>query len=201
MKTIISAIAASILATASFAGGSVSPIAPIAPKVTPAFTGLYFGGGLTFPQTYLDGEKKFFTDDVYNETGLGIGGTVGYVVYNSGLVSVAVEGRGAISISKYDITEFDSDTYNYGVYVKPEVYVAGGKLGIYALGGYAKVVVEDNFDKEDQLGFAYGAGAEYFITDSISVFGDYTMLPEFDLDEAGQQINNDQFQAGINYRF
>ena len=198
MKKLLSI--AAVASTLLMAGGDIAPVEPT-PVVPEAFTGFYVNGGFTIPQTYLDGEKNFFADDLYNETGLGLGAGVGYVAYNTGTVSVAAELRGAYSIANYDITPFDADTYNYGIYVKPEAYFVDGKLGIYALLGYADVTVEDDFYKESKDGFAYGLGAEYFVTETISVFGDYTMLPDFDVDEAGQQINNDQFYVGVNYRF
>ena len=194
-KFITAAVAASTIA---MAGGDI-----VVESTPVPFTGAYIGGGLTIPQTYVDGEKSFFEDDINNETGVGVGGNLGYVFYNTGDWSVAVEGRAAISVASYDITPFDADTYNYGVYLKPEVYfdLSGYKFGAYALAGWASVTVEDDFDSEDTDGFAYGLGGEYFATETLSVFVDYTMLPAFDTDVDGINVNNDQFMIGINYRW
>ncbi len=195
MKKILVAAVAAI--TMVFGGGDVAPVENVSEG---AFTGgLYIGGGFTAPQTYVDGEKSIFEDDTFNEYGLGLGAQIGYVAYNTGDFSVAVEGRVARSFWEFG----DDYTYNYGVYVKPEVYLVDGTVGIYALAGYANVGIGSDIAiiETNKSGFAYGAGIEYFVTGDISVYGDYVMLPTFDTDLSGVDVNNDQFQIGLNYRF
>jgi len=195
MKKILMAVVAAM--TVAIAGGDITPVQETVVSTPKAFTGFYVGGGLTLPTTYVDGEKKYFSDDENSEFGEGLGLNAGYVFYNTGAFSVAVEGRAARGI--WNETDIDY-TYNYGLYVKPEAYLFDKTIGFYGLAGYARAGIETDVDYHKD-GFAYGVGGEYFFTDKVSAFVDYTMLPDFKVDVDGESINNDQFMIGVNYRF
>jgi hypothetical protein len=193
MKKILVAVIASL--TMVFGGGDVAPIETQVEDNGSMLAGFYVGAGLTGPQTYLDGEKDFFEDDADNEFAQGLGLIAGYTFWENADYSAAIEGRAARTFWNYvDID--DAYTYNFGLYVKPEAYFIDRTVGVYALAGYAKVGFDSDLsDGIDENGFSYGIGAEYFINEAVSVFGDYVMLPEI------EDVVSDQFQVGVKYKF
>lgn len=198
MKKILMTLVA--VATLGFAGGDIAPVQEPVVVAEAPFTGFYVGGAITANETYVNGEKKYFGDDDYTETAYGLGLVGGYVFYNDGRFSVAGELRGARSF--WAESEGMDYTYNYGAFIRPEVYVFDNTVGLYGLAGYAKTAfVPTAGETVDESGFAYGVGAEYFVSKELSVFVDYTMLPDFDAGIDERKINNDQVQLGVSYRF
>jgi len=196
MKKILGLVAALVaMSVVAVAGGDIAPVVKEV-KVKPSF---YVGGGVTLDQSYVDGEKAFFDNDEYSsfEQGLAIIG--GYRFYNTCDVSVSVEGRAARTFWNDD----DGYIYNYGVYLKPEVFFKEN-LGVYALAGYSQVSVHHGAEEN---GFAYGVGAEYALKDfggyfkDVSVFMEYVMQPSFDTALIGQSVNNDTIVFGAVYTF
>lgn len=198
MKKITAIAAIAALTTGLMAGGDIAPVEAPCEVQAPAFTGFYVGGSVTAPETYTNGEKKYFGDNDETETSYGLGINAGYTFYNDGRFAISGELRGARSF--WGESEGMDYTYNYGAFVKPEVFVLDNKVGLYGTAGYAKTAFVGKDKTVSESGFAYGVGAEYFVTDKISAFVDYTMLPDFD---AGNfvRVNNDQIALGVNYRF
>ena len=196
-KTITSIATAALLATAVQAGGDIAPIEAKTIEIQePVQKDFYVGVGITGQTLYLKNEKDFFDDTVDSEVAGGAEIKVGYVFYRTGKVSVAVEAQAGRTFWGFDNDDFYS--YDYAAFVKPMYTFNGLGLGVYGLLGYAKSGISDSDVSVQENGLAYGVGAEYSITDSVSVYADYTMLPEFD---AFEDIRSDKVALGINYRW
>ena len=208
-NTIIAAAAVMAIGTTGLvAGGDLAPVAPVMEvEVVAPWTGFYVGGAVSANQTYLDGEADWFGTSYVNKTAYGLQGDAGYTFYNNGTFLISAEGRIGGSFAGDDYVE----TSYWGVYAKPEV--AFGAFGAYGLFGYGGVDMTDTENAElvdgraveyavtvNENGFSYGFGGSYAINDTVSVFADYVVLPQFDL-LFDRSIENDVISAGVNYRF
>lgn len=174
-KTIRSMVVAGILSSALFAGGNVAPVAPVA-VADVCYHGFYVGGGGSIQRTYSidkDWSKYVATQDKTNP----IFGLIGYQ-FNCYL---SVEGR--ISQSVYE--EDYADVLTYSFFLKPQ-YPVTEDFTVYALLGYGVVRVKGtdgntpaaNVGKTivDKGSFQWGFGMSYDVTESWSLFVDYTSL-------------------------
>ncbi|MFT7824660.1 MAG: outer membrane beta-barrel protein, partial [Sulfurimonas sp.] len=109
-----------------------------------------------------------------------------------------------------DAGDSDTDFSNLAIYLKPMYPI--GDLTLYGLLGYGKTTLEweDNYEKSDS-DFQWGIGAGYRISESLSLFVDYTVLyddDEFDPPSAEVMVMGhtkdykaDAITLGITYKF
>jgi len=198
LKTILVALMATM--TMAMAGGNIVPVQTI--EVAPVTKDFYVGGAITAVQTYENGSSNWFSDTLSSETGYGIQGQVGYVVYRSGDFSTAIEGRVGKTVGNYGMDEFDFDgdvsLLTYSALVKPQYNF--GDFGVYALVGYGTSKFTDGDFTARENGLVWGGGAEYAINDTWAVFADYTVNPVFE-DAGYPDIENDIMALGVNYKF
>jgi len=115
---------------------------------------------------------------------------------------VAIEGRYTTTVTQKNISEMSG----ISIFVKPQ-YNISEELSVYGLLGYGKVNI-DNADRQanvnvDKSGFQWGLGANYDVTDDISVFIDYTSLAN-DMDGNflnANSVDADALTVGLVYNF
>ena len=189
MKLTQSLIAIAALSTLSFAGGDINPItvfeqepvfvpveavpvpapkavvvappAVVAPIVAAAKPlGLYLAGGLTDIAVRQDDKANLFSEEKRQDRQLGFTGRLGYDFMDY----LGAELRGTYGIAKDNGTKFKQ----IGAYLKPN-YDITDELNLYGLLGASKT---NGAGTGTNTGFSYGAGLDYGVTDSISVFTD-----------------------------
>ena len=123
---------------------------------------------------------------------------------------IAIEGRYNIGVdTSYDAgtlvpaPTYSGDFSSGGVYLKP-IYPIGD-FAIYGLVGYGGVMLT-NLAGGDAVvdGLQYGAGVSYQVTETISVFADYTSLYDdkgFDYTATLDNITADIWTVGLSYKF
>jgi opacity protein-like surface antigen len=196
-----------ILSSTLYAGGDIAPIEseiePIPTEVSVDTSSFYLGIGISPMKLHND-----LTDEEFSTTAVTL--QAGYQ-YNS---YIALEARYTASLSKveYDagntsnisIDDFDTDFTNAGIYLKP-IYPITQSFNIYALLGYGEVsLTAINGADRAQSGFQWGLGAQYQITEALSIFADYTNLyddQEFDYLGADADHMADMLSVGVSYRF
>ena len=183
------------LSTALMAGGDIAPITP-ATQVS-ADKDFYVGVGVTAGQTYLDGDSNWFKDGKNAETGYGLQATVGYTFYRNGAFEAAVEGRVQDTMWAYFDSDADADLLTYSALLKPEYNF--GDTGVYALVGYGVSKFDSDYGSVRETGFVWGLGADYAITDTVAIYTDYVVNPDFKVD--GESIKNDTVAIGVTYKF
>lgn len=201
-KMIIALAVASVMASA---GGNIA----VAEVVAVPWTGVYVGAGATANQTYVVDNSDWFTTSNLNKTAYGVEGNLGYTFFNNGSVALSAEGRVGTSLAGDDFVE----TVYYAAYVKPE-YIFD-TFSVYGLLGYGNLdytrtegseYVEYAVTKSVD-GFTWGLGAQYAISDRVSLFADYVVQPSLDRADIGENviaedsIETDVITAGFNYRF
>ena len=189
-------VAAIAAMTVAFAGPAVEV------ELAPVTKDFYIGGGIAAYNNYIDGEKDFFDDTIDSEISGGLEIKAGYVFYRATDVKVSVEAQAGSSVWSFINDSVDSpSTYNFAAFIKPE-YLITDEASVYALVGYGRSVVDfDNGFKVSENGFAYGAGAEYAVTEDVAVYAEYVMLPAFDTEVVGDDVNNDKATIGVSYKF
>jgi opacity protein-like surface antigen len=196
-----------ILSSLLYAGGDIAPIEseiePIPTEVSVDTSSFYLGVGISPMKLHND-----LTDEEFSTPAVTL--QAGYQ-YNS---YIALEARYTASLSKveYDagntsnisIDDFDTDFTNAGIYLKP-IYPVTQSFNIYALLGYGEVsLTAINGADRAQSGFQWGLGAQYQITEALSIFADYTNLyddQEFDYLGADADHMADMLSVGVSYRF
>ncbi len=201
-KNIITLSAVAAISTSLFAGGNVATIVPVAEEpVVVDNSSFYIGLGLSAISS-RDAEVSM---DIFNaKAGQDRLGNItlqaGYN-YNE---YVAVEGRYTTTLSNEDLVELSG----WSIFVKPQ-YPVTEDFNIYALLGFGGVTmdpVNNSGVDVDDTGFQWGLGLSYDITESISVFGDYTNMAN-DMDgyywnRPGLiQVDADAFTLGLTYKF
>ncbi len=177
----MSLIAAGVLATAVTAGGNVERIEVVG---TQPWTGLYLGGAVQATQTYIDGESDWFGTSDVNKVAYGVQGDIGYTFFNNGDFAASVEGRVGASVGDYAV-----ETTYVAAYIKPEVIF--GDFSVYGLLGYGAL----DYTDANVNDYTYGGGFQYAVTEQISAFADYVVLPAFG------DVESDIVSMGINYKF
>jgi opacity protein-like surface antigen len=199
-KILITGCTVILLATGAYAGGDMGKIAEVEPYVdvnVPMETKQFYAGlGVSVERV----NSYIFP----KETVTGVTGRVGYDFSKY----LGVEFRGTIGVSDGDKLGHD---YSYGLYLKPQ-YPVSKEVSIYALAGYAQSKI--SFDNEvafngirnnytTQNGFSFGAGLEYRLNESWSLFVDATRL----IDKSTTQVEGkyaikvDGLTFGFVYRF
>jgi len=188
-KIMMSAIVASGLL---MAGGDISPVT----QVTPDSSDFYVGLGLGSTWTYTKGDFDL-TDDVLGKSYVDpmMGFRAGYTFWRSGDFEAAVEGR---VLASFDSNDFDTTVYS--AFIKPEYWVTP-EIGVYGLGGYSYTRWNAGGWSDHQGSFAFGLGAEYQITKSVSVSADWVSNVWNDNVAGVKNLNNDVAMVWLNYKF
>ena len=180
-----------LTSTLSFAGGDINPVTvfeqepvfvPVTPVPAPVVVkappppppppapapapvvvtplGLYVAGGLTNVAVNKADRANLFGDEVGQDRQIGFTGKLGYDFMDY----LGAELRGTYGVAKDNGTKFKQ----IGAYLKPN-YDLTDELNLYGLLGASKT---NGAGTGTNTGFSYGAGLDYGITDSISVFTD-----------------------------
>ncbi|UFH58972.1 porin family protein [Sulfurovum mangrovi] len=222
-KTSLSIMACVALSTFSFAGGDIEPVvAPVEEVVAPApdGSGPYIGAGVsffTFENKYSGSAPGDLEPIWITNEASWTGGTIlaGYQ-FNP---YIAVEGRYSMSftdasweVDGSDAGDSNDDFSNLAIYLKPMYPV--GDLTLYGLLGYGQTTIDwDGGYESSDSDFQWGIGAGYKITESLSLFVDYTVMfddDEFDPPSEGDMVmvvgqskdyKADAITLGITYNF
>lgn len=221
-KLSLSIMACLALSTFAVAGGDIEPVVVPMEEVAPApdESGPYIGAGVSF----FTWENKYSGSSVGDDEMVWMdreaswtGGTIlaGYQ-FNP---YIAVEGRYSMSFTDAsweldgrDVGDYNDDLSNIAIYLKPMYPV--GDLTLYGLLGYGQTTLEwEGGSENSDSDFQWGIGAGYNITESLSIFVDYTVLfddDEFDPPSAGEMVmvmgetkdfKADAVTLGITYKF
>ncbi|MGE0046371.1 MAG: porin family protein, partial [Hyphomonadaceae bacterium] len=125
------------------------------PAAASAQEGVYLGAGYT----------HFSGDDA--DVG-GITGRLGYRFHPN----IAVEGEGTFGVVDDDPVELDSSWGVYGVGILP----VSPEFDLFARVGYHNTEVSGGPITVEEDGVAYGAGAQWNLSDRFGIRGEYTRL-------------------------
>lgn len=209
-KTILSIAAAGALSGALYAGGNVLPVAPV-PVADVCHHGFYAGVAAAMQRTYST--KKDWSAFVESQDKtVPLVGLLGYQLN----CYLSVEGR--ISQSVYE--EDYATVLTYSIFLKPQ-YSVTDDFTVYGLLGYGVVNVEGTDGRKpaanigqtivDKGSFQWGLGLSYDVTESWSLFVDYTSLMKdksitpqrlYDYDpKYYDKISDDSINVGVMYHF
>jgi len=207
----------------AFAGGNMSPIAPIEEPVAeaaaaPIDSAFYLGLGYSYlwsnRTAVLDKPGKPGDGDVVKDTD----STANNIMLQAGYQFnryLAAEGRYTLSIGDHTLTDnlkngykedVDIDISNIALYLKPMYPIKD--LLLYGLLGYGKINRNHNVRNSswDGDGFQWGMGVQYSVGDNLKIFADYAQW----YDEEGEKhpvaprlIDTDfsAISTGISYKF
>ncbi len=201
MKRLTSlAVLAAVAATPTFAGGlntpSVEPVV-VAPQMQPQpmamapsdWTGFYAGAQAGFGTLTRDVPGGDFDED-YNAYGLHAG-------YNYDLGSLVLGAEAAYDRFDLQTTGNTADVGRLGARVGYDL----GKFLPYATAGVASLSTNIGSGDATDMGYYYGFGVDYRVTDSITT-GVQLLRQEFnDFDNSGSDIQADQAQLSVSYNF
>ena len=196
-KITLSALAVVTMSTFGFAGGDIVP-API--PMEESTSPFYIGLGLSAVSTR--GSNADF--DIFDATsGQDRLGNVTFLAGYDFNEYIAVEGRYTTSFSNEDIVEMSG----WSLFVKPQ-YPVTEEFTVYGLLGFGGVTMDSvqsaYFVDVDESGFQWGLGMSYDVTESITLFGDYTALAS-GIDgfywDGEFESDTDSFTLGVAYRF
>ncbi|WP_417605415.1 outer membrane protein [Primorskyibacter flagellatus] len=199
--TLAAALAASTaIAAPAFAGSldntlsepePAAPVAVVAPAPLYDWTGPSIGAQLGF-------------GDIETENAGGVegdGGLYGLRAYYDYDFGNYVVGGGI----QYDESDIDID----GAATLDKVFRAGLRAGVdlnrtflYGTGGYAKAFTEDDaVSLGDSNGYFVGLGAEHFLTEKVTVGGEFLYHQFDDFDISDVEANATTANVSVNYRF
>ena len=205
MKKIVLSVWAVIgMSSLGFAGGDfnkdVEPaVVPVVPMVEETKSGFYTGLGFSAVSARdADVSMDFFNSKVGQDRLANVSFFAGYN-FNE---YIAAEGRYTTSVGHRDSVEMSG----WSLFVKPQ-YPVSENFSLYALLGFGGVTLDGvngaNVDV-DETGFQWGIGTSYAITESMTVFVDYTSLAN-DMDgtfyNGALQVDTDALTIGLNYLF
>ena len=193
MKFVFTAVSASLLATATFAGGYAEPIAepPLAPTLAYA-TGTDWSGfyvGLQYGTGNLNLTDGVDTVDVGDFDAYGV--HAGYM-WDLGRIIVGAE-LDYNKVALDDDIDLDGDLKRFRGRIGADL----GRFMPYASLGFASL----SSDGESESGTTYGIGADYLATDSFSVGLEYSAHDFDDIDGSGISANADLVQIRASFRF
>lgn len=204
-KTVLSVWAVMAMCSLGFAGGdmqnvepAMEPVIEIVDVVSVDESGFYAGIALTAVST-RDADISVDWGGTDRQDRLGNFSFIGGYDFNE---YFAVEGRYTTSFTHDDQTKM----HGWGLFAKPQ-YPVGKDFSVYALLGYGGVTldgVDDYLVDYDDTDFQWGIGGSYMVTESFSLFADYT-FPANDM--YGHYLNDpvkfdvDAFTIGVNYHF
>ena len=196
-KITLSALAVVTMSTFGFAGGDIAPVPVVMEEETSPF---YIGLGLSAVSTRGSDVGLDIFDVTSGQDRLG---NVTFLAGYDFNEYIAVEGRYTTSFTQEDIVEMSG----WSLFVKPQ-YPVTEEFTVYGLLGFGGVTMDSvktpYLVDVDDTGFQWGLGMSYDVTESITVFGDYTSLAsgmdgiywdgEFEADV-------DSFTLGVTYKF
>ncbi len=201
-KSILSLVAVMALSGLAYAGGDIVPVLE-EPIVVAMEDNSAFYLGLGFGTVAVNDD---FTSEEISANTLMLQAGYQYNEY------IAVEGRYTFGFSTdYDAgnlagfaVDYDGDFSSWGIYVKP-MYPVTDTFDIYALLGYGGLQLDDLSGGDAyESGFQWGLGAQYAVTEELSVFVDYVSLyNDTGLDYTAQldDVDSDTWTLGISYKF
>ncbi len=147
--------------------------------------GFYFGVDGTYDITKFDNfvitsnTDELPTDDktIYNDEGPGAGIFIGFRM-SQGNVTVGVEGRYGYSFIENEVssTEIYKTTNEFGGSILPGFWVDENVI-IFARVGFSQLTTERTFggilNRNSDTGLHFGAGIEAYISDTLSLRGEY----------------------------
>ena len=195
MKFVSLTVAASLAASASFAGGYVAPVVDTAPVVTPVvpvqagpdWSGFY--AGLQYGQGNAELSDSDFDSD-YD----GYGAHAGYL-FDFGQVIAGAE----LDYNKADLDDVDGDADLWRL--RGRVGYDMGRFQPYATLGAARISTDDDAGDISETGITYGLGAEYLVTEKFSVGAEYSRSDFSDVVTDGIDLDTDLVQVRASYRF
>jgi opacity protein-like surface antigen len=209
MKKTALSLVAIIATTPAFAGGVVAtaerPAAPIAvsdPAPTD-WTGFY--GGLQL-ETFASGGLSVPAAGASVDMEGTVGGIFAGYRHDLGSYVVGAELDYMVGTAGYDLPgsagfpDFDVTLARFG----GEVGYDFGRFLVSGAAGYANITLELGSASESLDGFYYGLGADYRLTDQITLGGEL-LRHEFDLDNtgatAGTEFDLTTFGINVAYNF
>ena len=200
-NSLISVATVIALSSFGFAGGDIEPVEPVvdAPMVEVSAGNAYVGLGFALVSTRDSSVSlDFFSDSVGQDRLGNIAFLAGYN-FNS---YIGVEGRYSTGVSNSDIVSMDG----WSLFLKPQ-YPVSDAFNIYALLGYGGVTMDpenNSLVNVDDTGFQWGIGADYAVTEQVSIFVDYTSLAS-DMDgvyaNGALKVDADALTVGVTYAF
>ena len=195
MKFVTLTVAASLAASASFAGGYVAPVVDTAPVVTPVvpvqagpdWSGFY--AGLQYGQGNAELSDSDFDSD-YDAYGLHAG-----YLFDFGQVIAGAE----LDYNKVDLDQIDDDADLWRL--RGRVGYDMGRFQPYATLGAARISTDDDAGDISETGITYGLGAEYLVTEKFSVGAEYSRSDFSDVIADGIDLDTDLVQVRASYRF
>lgn len=200
MKLVVLTVAASLAASASFAGGYVAPVVETAPVVAPVvpvaagtdWTGFY--AGLQYGQGNAELSDGFGDSDFD-----GYGAHVGYLRDFGTFVL-----GGELDYNKADLDDLDGDGDLWRL--RGRAGYDMGRFQPYLTLGAARVSADFEGEDVSETGITYGIGAEYLVTERFSVGAEYSRSDFSDVAEdetglSGIDLDTDLVQVRASYRF
>lgn len=194
MKLVALTVAASLAATASFAGGYVAPVVepvtvtPVVPvEAGTDWTGFY--AGLQYGQGNAE-----LSDSLGDSDFDGYGVHAGYL-FDFGQVLAGAE----LDYNKADLDELDEDADLWRL--RGRVGYDMGRFQPYATLGAAHISTDDEAGDISETGITYGLGAEYLVTEKFSVGAEYSRSDFSDVIVDGIDLDTDLVQVRASYRF
>ena len=178
-KVTLSIIAALAMNTFAFAGGDISPVEPeiTVPEVSESTGSFYVGAGYSYMN--LDAGTEHDGDATLLLAGYNFNQYIGVEARYAGLT---------------DCLE------NAAIYVKPMYPI--GDANVYALLGYGETSYDNGVVDNSENGFQWGLGANYAVTENISVFADYTNLyDDSGFNNGNADVTVDSVNVGVTYTF
>lgn len=188
---LIAAVATVVVAGPAFAG-SYAP-APAEPVVmTPAPAPVYTGGDWTGAYGGISLGYGDYDFDPSSSDGMIYGLHAGY---DHDFGSFVLGGE-----LEYQAHDFDTDagfSSDSATRLKLRAGYDAGNTLIYAVAG--GVNVDSNMG--DDTGYTVGLGAEYKVTDKVSVGAEYLYDDISDFNDSGEDYTGNSISARVNYRF
>ncbi len=167
----LSLVAVLAMSTFAIAGGDIAPVEPVieTPVVEESTPGGFYLG-LAYGLSNILAEQTNVAD--FDEDYSAVMIQAGYK-FNP---YVALEGRYWFGIAEELTPASDLTVNTWAIYVKPS-YPITESFDVYGLLGYGNAESEVTPAPADTLvGFAWGAGVAYSVTESVALFVDYTSL-------------------------
>ncbi|MGI3163642.1 outer membrane protein [Pseudooceanicola sp. 200-1SW] len=193
--SMIAAVAAAAVAGPALAGSyQPAPADPVVPAPAPApvfsgsdWTGAYAGASLGYGELDADLPGGGSDDADGSLYGLQVG-------YDYDFGTFVLGGELDYSATDLDFSGVDVDSLTR---LKIRAGYDAGQTLIYGVAGAAHAET----DLGDDNGWLLGVGADYKLTDNVTVGGEYVYHQFDDFDDTGVDIDGSTLAARVNYRF